>query len=221
MRGRLLAAALAAVALLLPVVTAGCGDEHERNPILFVHGFLENELLWSTMIERFRQDGWTGEQLSNWHYNPYQPNAITARDVKARVQAILEATGAKKVDIVTHSMGALSTRYYLKNMGGTAKVDDWVSLGGPNHGSSQTETCLIPSCIDMHRGSSFLNQINAGDETPGPVHYLTWRSRCDEYITPQESVVLAGATNRGAGCVTHVGLTTNAAVYRSVREFVR
>ena len=33
-------------------------------------------------------------------------------------------------------MGGLSTRYYLKNLGATQYVDDWVSIGGPNHGTT-------------------------------------------------------------------------------------
>lgn len=222
MRGRLLAAVLAAVAMLAPLTAAGCGGGGApRYPILFVHGFGENDLLWSTMVSRLRRDGWTVAQIHNWNYNPYPANAVTARELKAKVDGILAQTGAKKVDLITHGMGSLSARYYLKNLGGTAKVGAFVSLGGPNHGSTQEETCLIASCIDMHRGSSFLNQVNAGDETPGPVRYLTWRSSCDEYVTPRDSVELAGATNLDAGCVTHVGLTTDARVYASVREFVR
>ncbi len=221
MWGRLLVAVLAGLVTLVPLAASGCGGDARRNPILFVEGFGESDLLWYPMIERFRSDGWNRSELVGWNYNPYQPNAMTARQLKARVQAILVQTGAKKVDLITHAMGSLSTRYYIKDLGGAAKVGAWVSLGGPNHGSSELDTCLVPSCLDMHRGASFLARLNAGDETPGPVRYLTWRSPCDEYVVPRDSVELAGATNRQAGCVTSVALTTDASVYAGVREFVR
>jgi triacylglycerol lipase len=222
MRGRLLAAAVAlAAALAAATVATGCGGGEERHPILFVHGFGEDDLLWYPMIERLRRDGWTGPQLNDWTYNPYQPAAATAREVQARVERILLVTGAKKVDLVTHAMGSVSTRYYLEHLGGTAKVAAWVSLGGPNHGSGRLETCLVPSCLDLHRGAPFMRRLNAGDETPGPVRYLTIRSSCDEYVSPRESVELAGATNVSAGCLSSVALTTDRRVYVRVREFVR
>ena len=73
----------------------------------------------------------------------------------------------------------------------------------------------------MIPGSSFLNQLNSGDETPGAVNYGTWWSPCDELINPDTSVILSGATNTQTSCMGHSALRTDATVYSQVREFVR
>lgn len=216
MRRTLLAVALATAALLAPAaVTAAAHD-----PIVFVHGWAENESVWTTMIGNFSREGMR-EELNNWRYNTSQSNVTTAREVRTKVEEVLRATGASKVDLVTHSMGALNTRYYLKNLGGTEKVDDWVSLGGPNHGTSTASLCFEASCVEMRLNSTFLRELNATDETPGTVNYGTWWSSCDEIINPDESVLLTGATNTEAGCVGHIALTSNATVFAGVRNFVR
>ncbi|HEX5145790.1 MAG TPA: triacylglycerol lipase [Conexibacter sp.] len=217
MRKTLLAVGLALVALLAPVAAVAAA----HTPIVFVHGWLESESLWTTMIRNFEREGWRREELNNWRYNTSQSNVRTASEVRAKVEEVLRRTGAAKVDLVTHSMGALNTRYYLKNLGGTEKVEKWVSLGGPNHGTSTANLCSEESCREMRIGSEFLTRLNEGDETPGSVAYATWWSECDEIINPDESVLLTGATNNAAGCVTHVGLTTNERVFAGVREFVR
>ena len=217
MRKILLAVALATVALLAPAASSAMAHD----PILFVHGWAESESLWTTMISNFSREGWTREELNNWRYNTSQSNVTTAREVRTKVEEILSRTRATKVDIISHSMGGLNTRYYLKNLGGTEKVDDWVSLGGPNHGTTTAEFCLETSCREMRIGSTFLREFNATDETPGAVNYGTWWSSCDEIINPDESVLLSGATNTEAGCVSHVGLTSDSRVFSGVREFVR
>jgi triacylglycerol lipase len=213
----LLAVALATVALLAPMAASAAAHD----PILFVHGWSESESVWSTMIRNFEREGWTREELNNWRYNTRQSNVTTAREVERKIAEIRTRTGAARVDLITHSMGALSTRYYIKNLRGEANVDDWVSLGGPNHGTSTANLCPEQSCVEMRIGSTFLNELNREDETPGAVNYGTWWSSCDEIINPDESVLLAGARNTEAGCVTHVGLTSNATVFGQVREFVR
>ncbi|HEX7290899.1 MAG TPA: triacylglycerol lipase [Conexibacter sp.] len=217
MRKALLAVALATAALLAPAAASAVAHD----PILFVHGWAENESVWNTMISNFSREGWTREELNNWRYSTSQSNVRTASEVRTKVEAILRATGAAKVDIVTHSMGALNTRYYLKNLSGTEKVDDWVSLGGPNHGTSTANFCFEASCVEMRIESTFLRELNREDETPGAVNYGTWWSSCDEIINPDESVLLSGATNTAAGCVSHVGLTSNSTVFAGVRDFVR
>ena len=213
---RSIALAAAAGSLALPAAASAV------DPIVFVHGWNSSGSTWNTTIGRFAADGWTSAQLNNWSYNTAQSNATTAGQLRTRIDQVLAATGAAKADIVTHSMGGLSSRYYLKNLGGTAKVDEWVSLAGPNHGTGTAYACFWnTSCFEMRPGSSFLNALNAGDETPGAVRYRTWWSPCDEVINPDTSTILSGATNTQTGCLSHSGVKESATTYAQVREFVR
>jgi len=192
------------------------------NPVLFVHGFTGNSSAFNTMASRFAADGWEGGTLWGVNYNSYASNATTAQTIKSAVDYVKAQTGASKVDIIAHSMGSLNTRYYLKNLGGQSSVDDWVSLGGPNHGTIWAYGCaFLTPCAQMTPGSSFLNSLNSSDETPGAVTYGTWWSPCDELITPDESVILSGATNSQTSCISHGSLLTNSTVYTQVRDFVR
>jgi triacylglycerol lipase len=217
MRKTMLAVVLATVALLAPAASsAGAHD-----PILFVHGWRGSEANWTTMIGNFGREGWGREELNNWRYSTSQSNVRTASEVARKVEEIRSRTGAAKVDIIAHSMGSLSTRYYLKNLRGTEFVDDWVSLGGPNHGTTSASACFETSCIEMRIGSTFLRALNEGDETPGTTSYGTWWSSCDEFINPDESVLLSGATNTAAGCLGHIALLSDATVFTGVKEFVR
>jgi triacylglycerol lipase len=206
-------------ALSLATVAAPAAGAHD--PILFVHGWNSSASTWDTMVSRFQADGWTAAELNRWSYNTSQSNATTAQEIATRVDNILAATGAAKVDIISHSMGGLSSRYYLKNLGGTAKVDEWVSLGGPNHGTDTANYCFSTACSQMRIGSSFLAALNSGDETPGAVNYRTWWSPCDSVINPDSSVSLAGAINTQTACVAHTSLHTDATIYGQVRDFVR
>jgi triacylglycerol lipase len=216
------AAILAAIALCI-TGTALAPAASAQDPILFVHGWSESASAWNTMVANFEKDGYAKSELSAYSYNTSNSNKTTAEnEVKARVEALKKATGATKVDIVAHSMGSLNSRWYIKFVaGGEANVDDWVSLGGPNHGTEFANWCFSTACVEMRVGSKFLGELNAGDETPGAVNYGTWWSPCDEIINPDSSVALSGATNTKTACISHAALRTDATVYAQVREFVK
>jgi triacylglycerol lipase len=216
---RRLATLVAAIAVC--VAAAVPASASAQDPILFVHGYVESASLWNTMIGRFEKDGYPKSYLSAYTYNTSQSNKIDAEEVKSHVESLLKTTGATKVDIIAHSMGSLNSRYYIKNLGGESKVDDWVSLGGPNHGTETANACFSTSCVEMRVGSTFLKELNATDETPGAVNYGTWWSPCDEIINPDESVILSGASNHKTACMSHTALTTDETVYKEVREFVK
>jgi triacylglycerol lipase len=221
MKGRFMALASAAAVCLVGAAFAPAASV-AQDPILFVHGYTESASVWNTMIGRFEKDGYAKSALSAYSYNTSQSNKVDAEEVKSRVETLLKNNaGATKVDIVAHSMGSLNTRYYIKNLGGEAKVDDWVSLGGPNHGTEFANFCTSTSCVEMRIGSTFLKELNATDETPGAVHYGTWWSPCDEIINPDSSVALTGATNTETACMTHSALMSDETVYKGVREFVK
>jgi triacylglycerol lipase len=192
-------------------------------PIIFVHGFNASSGTWLTMVARFKLDGYTDRELVNWSYDYRLSNATTAQQLGQKVDSVLRATGAHHVDIITHSMGALSARYYVRNLlpAGDRRVDALVTLGGTNHGTVTAFGCTPISCTEMRPYSSFTTKLNATDETWGAPRYATWWSGCDEVIYPQNSAKLSGAVNTQTACLRHSDLHENYTVYTQVRDVVK
>ena len=226
-RGRtagLVAAAVAALALTLTAAAPPASAQAPPDPILFIHGHGGNAGEWNTMIQRFVNAGYPASHLTAMSYDSQNTsNRITAHDVAREVDALRARTGAAKVDIVTHSMGGSNSRYYMKFLGGAAAVDDWVSLAGPNHGIEAARLCapFSVTCAEMvpQADSPFLQELNAGDETPGAVNYGTFWSACDGGV-PGASTILAGATNTQVGCVFHTLFPGDLDIFNRVRAFV-
>lgn len=200
--------------------SAGTTDPDAPDPILFVHGYASDASVWDSMTDKFKADGWPEDHLYAWTYNYNQSNATTAEELAQEVQALLERTGAEAVDIITHSMGGLSSRHYTKYLEGDVLVDGWVSLAGPNHGTTWAYGCWSTSCFEMRPGSKFLDHLNTGNESPGDTRYGTWWSPCDEIIDPDKSVRVKGASNTKTSCISHNWFLYDRTVYNQVRDFV-
>lgn len=180
-----------------------------HDPVLFVHGvYMDGPSTWTDMIADFEREGWAPDSLQMMNYNTVQSLEESAAEVVQEVAVLRARTGAAKVDIVAHSMGAPMVRWYLKFLGGTQYVDDFVSIAGGNHGGIGTEFCAPaqPSCQDMLIYSPFLAALNSGDETPGPTSYTSIWSSCDEFLNPDSTALLDGASNIWAGCIGHVSM---------------
>lgn len=215
------------------LIAAGCTDSTGSNapavlpkldhdPILFVHGLGGSSASFTQMRERFIADGWKdGVELFAFTYNTTVTNAAPAQEIYNQVNHIMTVTGAAKVDIISHHVGSLSSRFYLRNFGGTRKVDAWISLGGPNHGTTLSTQCSVIPCQEMGRESAFITALNAVVEAQPPVRYGTWQSPCDELVVPRTSVALHDAANYVTACMPNAALITDAAVYAQVKTFVR
>ncbi|NUO43855.1 MAG: triacylglycerol lipase [Streptomyces sp.] len=224
-RMRRMSAAVSAVVTSLLVslsLSAAPAQAATHNPIVFVHGLSSDASSWDDWIADFKADGYTSSQLYAFSYDWSKSNVTTASQLSSYVKTVLSQTGASKVDLVVHSMGALNSRYYLKNLSGTSYVDDFVSVAGVNHGTTTASWCswLYTSCAEMYTGSSFLTTLNSGDETPGSVSYASYWSNCDDALTPDTTAILSGATNVEVGCISHTDMNNDYGVYQQVRDFV-
>lgn len=194
-----------------------------RKPVVFVHGYNADPGVWGALREDLRAAGYADSDLFSWGYDTHRSvNEVLAGQLGAYVEQVRRQTGADKVDIVAHSFGSLVSRWYVKYGGGTATVHHWVSLAGPNHGTSIAWACALwdQACRDMTPGSYVVKNLNSGDETPGAVAYATFWSNCDEVVDPDAGVPLAGAANTPVGCLRHNDLLGDDGTSAGVRAFL-
>ncbi|HVK21588.1 MAG TPA: alpha/beta fold hydrolase [Actinokineospora sp.] len=216
-------------AALIGVVVGGLGVPAQaqpapRNPVVFVHGYGGAAGDVAAVKPGLIAAGYTDSDIHSLDFPNGETNENTGRRLATFVDGILASSGAAKVDIIGFSMGSLSSRYYIKNVGGAAKVAHFASVAGPNHGTSQAAFCWIittdPACPQMAPGSSFLSALNSGDETPGPTLHASWVSHCDDVISPPESTILTGAENHWTtACLAHNQTPGDAEVTRGMAEF--
>lgn len=131
----------------------------------------------------------------------------SAEQLSTYVDKVLAATGAAKADLVGHSQGGMMPRYYLKFLGGAAKVNSLIALAPSNHGTTlsgltnllpyfpgaaQWLNTNTPALAQQIVGSDFLTKLNAGGDTVPGVHYTVLATKYDEVVTPYETQFLNG-----------------------------
>jgi len=114
--------------------------------------------------------------------------AANVPDLRAFVRAVLAYTGARRIDIVAHSLGVTLTREWMRQDHAWNKVRALVAIDGPNHGiincsPSPLNYFQLPSsggftpdsAICREYGSDhtpLLTALNRGREAHGPTRYL-------------------------------------------------
>jgi triacylglycerol lipase len=110
---------------------------HTRYPIVLLHGFLGWDQVF--YFDYFYQVRSTlrgkGYDVFTTVVSPVQTVAARARELGPQLDAIMQSTGAEKVNIIAHSMGGLDARYLIAQMGYSHKVASVTTIGTPHRGS--------------------------------------------------------------------------------------
>ncbi|MEU9154488.1 alpha/beta fold hydrolase [Streptomyces sp. NPDC048417] len=187
---------------------------HPR-PVILVHGTLGNSVdNWLSLAPYLEDRGYCVFSLDYGQLSGVPlfyglgPIDKSAEQLSAYVDKVLSATGAAKADLVGHSQGGMMPRYYLRFLGGAAKVNALVGLAPDNHGATISGlTNLLPyfpgaedliksstpGLADQIPGSAFLTKLNAGGDTVPGVHYTVVATKYDEVATPWQSQYLSGS----------------------------
>jgi triacylglycerol lipase len=210
-----------------------CRPSHlHPEPVVLVHGLLANQTVnFHTISPLLANDGYCVYSLTYGTKEGvatpvYQPGGLikleqSAEQVKSFVGTVLAATGAAKVDIVGHSEGSLMPNHYVRFLGGSAVVDDYVGLttlwDGTNLGALGTVAAmgaplgltpafidalapLCESCPQFLTGSDFIKKINEGGVADPAVDYTNIVTILDELVVPYTS----GLMEPGANVTNHV-----------------
>jgi pimeloyl-ACP methyl ester carboxylesterase len=205
-----------------------------RHPVLMVHGAGLDSSYWRDLTNALAQDGYPREYLAALDLLPnnganvraaeelIQPAVDRLLKVAARESMRTGRPAPRKVILVSHSMGALSTRWYVARIA-PELVAGWIGIAPANHGTNAMcgfggagERELCPAFAESGPDSKLQLALNgapgtSADESPfglgtdsrerkaippdaaRRLSYWTLRIEPDEWIVPAESAILDGA----------------------------
>ena len=189
------------------------------NPVVLVHATGVNlGANWVALSPMLKNEGYCVYAF-NYGFTGLSLNRIgglgdiakSAATMSAFVDKVLASTGAAKVDVVGHSQGGMMPNYYIKRLGGAAKVRTLVGISPSNHGTTLSgivtlgadlnilgfaNTIIwgigIPAAVQQEKGSSFQTSLfGDGDTVAGP-RYVVLQTRYDRIVTPASQAFLSG-----------------------------
>ncbi|HUR88053.1 MAG TPA: alpha/beta fold hydrolase [Ramlibacter sp.] len=244
---------LAAAAALLTACAQGPSLQ-DAPPIVFVHGNGDTAGLWQTVVWRFESNGWPRDRLyaidvplplaRDDDTKPQAGRTSAAEHaayLKAEVDKVLKATGAKQVVLVGNSRGGNAIRNYIYNAGGEPFVSHAVLGGTPNHGVWAVHIDGLSDNSEFAGHGPNLTALNKaknanGDEVTGPVKWMTIRSDSnDKFAQPDGLWVgkrgvatgvtftgpeLKGATNVVIPRIDHRETSYSAPAFAATYQFI-
>ncbi len=172
--------------------------------VLMQHGYLNNGAVWFFTNRALEARGY---RVFTMDQPAFAPLDTMGDLLAARVDAVLEATGAQQLTLVAHSMGGLVCRAYLRSHG-DARISRLITLGSPHHGTFHANLANGPNGAQMRLGSAWLSNLN---QTRVSVPFTSIYSLHDTIITPQDSSVMPEADNMRLMAVGHVSMPSGAA----------
>jgi len=178
-------------------------------PILLVHGVLCNAGVWHRFARWLRARG-VGPVYAISYGPPLASIDWFAQQVAHKVDAILAATGARRVVVVAHSMGGLVMRAYLRDQGG-AKIARLVTIGTPHEGSMHAWMAMGACLAQLRPGNAWLAALGPPPADAPPIVSLwSWH---DSMVAPQTSSRIAFGENVELAGVAHNALLRDPAVF--------
>jgi len=195
----------------------------ESPPVLLIHGFLGTRGSMYLLERRLVEDGFVVVS--------FNIGTLNVRDIRRsaflihrKIERILAQTPSQRIDILGHSMGGLIGLYYIKKLGGHARVRKLIMMGTPVRGTWSALAGVLTlglwstSSWQLLPRSRFLDELAQGSMPAGvEVHTI---SAVRDWVVPLPTTRLAGA-NAVTVPLGHSSLVVSEEVYRRVVNTLR
>jgi triacylglycerol esterase/lipase EstA (alpha/beta hydrolase family) len=191
----------------------------QRAPVLLVHGIDDDASAFGAMRARLEREGWTQVQaMSLVPSDGSEGIPALAQQVAREAEALRARTGARRIDVVGFSMGALVSRYWLQVHGGRLVVRRFISISGPHAGTRMAWLRRGKGLRQMRPGSALLRYLQSERRPWGEVEVHSFWTPWDLTIFPATSSRLRGASERTFPVLLHPWMVSDARVIDAVVE---
>ncbi|MFM9915317.1 MAG: esterase/lipase family protein [Rhizobacter sp.] len=186
-------------------------DSAGRRSVLLIHGYVCNRGFWNPWMRRLRSLRIPYCAITMEPPFGTIDEAIEAIDIAVR--AATRATGLAPL-VVTHSMGALSLRAWMRKYSADARIHHVVTIASPNQGTWLARFAASRNARQIRIGSSWLKNLER-DEPPARYRRFTcFYGNCDNVVFPMELATLPGADNRHVDSAAHIQMALQEEVFR-------
>jgi triacylglycerol lipase len=195
----------------------------EAPPVLLIHGFLGTRGSMYLLERRLVDDGFVVVS--------FNIGTLNVRDIRRsaflihrKIERLLAQTPWQKIDIVGHSMGGLIGLYFIKKLGGAARVRRLVMMGTPARGTwvalagIATLGLWSTSSWQLLPRSRFLDELAQGPLPPETDIHTIAAAR--DWVVPLRTTRVAGANNVTVP-LGHSSLVVSEDVYRRLVHILR
>jgi triacylglycerol lipase len=176
-----LIAALINFATVLPLPGAGV----QRGPVLLVHGFSDSAVSMNIIGQRLARSGW---KIYTMSLVPSDGSA-SLENLAGQLAAYIDQTFPNRsgINLVGFSMGGIVCRYYVQKLDPTHRVERFVTISAPHHGTWTAYLSKKAGCVEMRPGSAFLNSLNSDLDRLRRVRFMSLWTPLDLVILPASS----------------------------------
>ena len=160
------------------------------NTVLLVHGFQDDAKKMQAMARALRRDSWTVLTPTLSPSGCEVGNEVLAHQLSDFIES--NVPHDKRCDLVGFSMGGIVCRYYLQRLGGISRVDRFVAISVPEHGTWWASLCPLeslrsPGATQLRPDSAFLRDLNSDAQVLDQVRFTTMWTPFDLMILPAAS----------------------------------
>jgi triacylglycerol lipase len=210
----------AALACLDGVVAGGNGafQPITRNPVVLVHGIYSSGSDFARLARHLRADGHEVLLLDLKPSDGQASLEILAQQLADFTDATLPG---RRFDLVGFSMGGLVSRYYVQRLDGAHRVDHFVTLAAPHHGTFMAGINSRPGILQMRRGSPFIQDLECDQDSLKRVKFTAFYTPFDLVVVPGASGEMPQANNVRIWALLHPSLILEKRCLRAVAKALR
>ncbi|MBF2017727.1 MAG: alpha/beta fold hydrolase [Rivularia sp. T60_A2020_040] len=157
----------------------------QRNPLLLVHGIWDNAKVFLRMIPFLNERGWKVYDLDLLPNNGTKGLDDLAQQVANKIDATFP--NEQPFDLLGFSMGGIVSRYYVQRLGGINRVQRFIALSAPNHGTRTAYFNQGLGCVQMRPNSGFLRDLNSDVQMLSQINFTSIWTPYDMMIVPADS----------------------------------
>jgi triacylglycerol lipase len=157
----------------------------ERNPVLLVHGIWDTGKVFYKMQVSLKKLGWVVYDLDLTPNNGTVGLEVLAQQVADYIDASFAPE--QTLDLIGFSMGGIISRYYIQRLGGINRVQRFITISSPHHGTLVAYGSWFPGCVQMRPDSTFLEDLNRDVEMLEKINFTSIWTPYDAMIIPAKS----------------------------------